>query len=86
VNKTATTPDEHLQGARKALALLAVMTVAAIGGPFLIALVIRGGARPDWPPDRPVEWFAFVGVTGLVVALLLTTLVIAFRARSRSTR
>ena len=28
----------------------------ASAGRSLILVVVRGGASPDWPPDRPVEW------------------------------
>jgi hypothetical protein len=56
---------------RLAYALLAAMTLLSFGGPFLIGAIMRGGVSPDWPPDRPVEWIAFTGVTGLVVAVLI---------------
>ena len=32
------------------------MTVVSFGGPFLILVVVRGGASADWPPDRAIEW------------------------------
>jgi hypothetical protein len=54
--------------------LLVLMTIATFGGPVGIAVVLRGGASPEWPPDRPVEWFAFGGVTGVVVILLVACL------------
>jgi hypothetical protein len=45
--------------------VLGLMTLVSFGGPVLIAVLLRGGTRSGWPPDRPVEW---VGV-GLVMAL-----------------
>ncbi len=50
--------------------LLAAMTLWSFGGPIAIGFFLRGGARPDWPPDRPVEWAVLIGVSGTVVALM----------------
>jgi hypothetical protein len=49
------------------LVLLGLLTVASVAGPFVIFLTVRGGARPEWPPDRPVEWW----VTGLICAAVV---------------
>jgi hypothetical protein len=49
--------------------LLAAMTLASFGGPFVILLVLRGGKSARWPPDRLVEWIAIAVVFGLVIAL-----------------
>jgi hypothetical protein len=51
--------------------LLGLMTVATFGGPVAIGLALRGGDRPDWPPDRPVEWWVLGGISGLVFALMV---------------
>lgn len=56
---------------RVAYILLGLLTLATFGGYFLIGAVLRGGASPAWPPDRPVEWGVFAGVTGSVVGLML---------------
>ena len=56
---------------RLAYALLTLMSVVSFGGPFLIGSVMRGGFSPKWPPDRPVEWIAVVGVTGVVVVIMI---------------
>jgi hypothetical protein len=56
---------------RIAYALLAAMTLLSFGGPFLIGTIMRGGASPNWPPDRPVEWTVFAVVTGLVLVVLV---------------
>ncbi len=61
---------------RLAYALLGLMTLASFGGPFLIGMILRGGANPEWPPDRPVEWVAFAGIAGLVVIILVALSVI----------
>lgn len=52
------------------LVLLGLLTVATMAGPFVIFLVIRGGDRPEWPPDRPLEWWTFGLISAAVVALL----------------
>jgi hypothetical protein len=52
-------------------ALLGAMTLISFGGPFLILLVVRGGADSNWPPDRPVEWVTIGLVTWLAIALFL---------------
>jgi len=56
---------------RLAYVLLALMSLASFGGPFLIGTVLRGGESPTWPPDRPVEWGVVAGVTGVVVVVLI---------------
>ncbi len=56
---------------RLAYVLLAIMSVTSFGGPFLLGSVLRGGDRPNWPPDRPIEWVAVIGVTGVVVAVMI---------------
>jgi hypothetical protein len=55
---------------RLPLVLLGLMTVASFGGPFAIFLTIRGGESNHWPPDRPVEWWVFGLIIGLVVVLM----------------
>ncbi|HEY2155504.1 MAG TPA: hypothetical protein VGH33_07735 [Isosphaeraceae bacterium] len=54
-----------------AYVLLGLLTLATFGGYFLIGYVLKGGASPAWPPDRPVECGVFAGITGAVVGLLL---------------
>lgn len=43
--------------------LFLLLTLMTFGGPLAIVIVGRGGDRPSWPPDRPVEWWVFGGVT-----------------------
>ncbi len=54
-----------------AYVLLGLLTLATFGGYVLIGYVLRGGASAGWPPDRPIEWGVFAGVTGSVVGLIL---------------
>jgi hypothetical protein len=56
--------------------LLGLMTIATFGGPLLIAVALRGGQSPEWPPDRPIEWVVFYGTSGLVVVLMAACLAI----------
>jgi hypothetical protein len=58
--------------------LLAAMTLISVGGPFAVYLVIRGGLRPDWPPDRLVEWIVISLVVGAAVALFVACLTIGW--------
>lgn len=71
--------------ARQAWILLVVMTAAVLGGPIGFGAILRGGARPDWPPDRPVEWAALLGICGLVVALMALSVAVAV-ANQRAAR
>jgi uncharacterized membrane protein YedE/YeeE len=65
-------------GARLPYFLLGAMTFVSFGGPFAVFLVMRGGLRPDWPPDRPVEWIVIGTVIGLAVALFIACLTIGW--------
>ncbi len=53
--------------------LLGLMTVLTFGGPLAIGYVLQGGASPKWPPDRPVEWFTFLGISGMVLVLMMAS-------------
>jgi hypothetical protein len=61
--------------------LLALMTLVAFPGPFLIGWVLQGGTRPNWPPDRPVEWLTFLAIVALVAALMLACLALGLLNR-----
>ena len=54
--------------------LLGLMTAFSFGGPLGIGYVLRGGTSPNWPPDRPVEWATFIGVSSMVVVLMMACL------------
>ncbi len=58
--------------------LLGAMTLVSFGGPFAVFLVLRGGLRSDWPPDRRIEWIVIGTVIGLAVALFLACLTIGW--------
>jgi len=53
---------------RPAYVLLGLMTLLSFGGPFLIAAILWGGQRSEWPPDRPIEW---IGVGSILVLFLV---------------
>jgi hypothetical protein len=55
-------------------ALLGAMTLVSFGGPFLVLVVVWGGASPYWPPDRPVEWFTIALVLVLFVVFFIACL------------
>jgi hypothetical protein len=57
--------------------LLGLMTLAAFGGPVVFGLVLHGGDRPDWPPDRPVEWWTLAIVTALVVVMMAASIALS---------
>jgi hypothetical protein len=57
--------------------LLGLMTAFSFGGPLAIGYVLRGGASPNWPPDRPVEWVMLIGVSGMVILLMMACLSLA---------
>jgi len=52
-------------------ALLGVMSLVCFGGPFVIFVVVRGGASPFWPPDRAIEWITIAIVIGLFLILFV---------------
>jgi hypothetical protein len=52
-------------------ALLGAMTLLTFGGPFLVLVVVQGGASPNWPPEGAFEWITIAVVVGLFVALFV---------------
>jgi drug/metabolite transporter (DMT)-like permease len=65
------------------LLLLGLMTVASFAGPFLVALVFRGGEHQGWPPERPAEWWTLGGVSVVVVVLMAACLTVGLWSKSR---
>jgi hypothetical protein len=57
------------------MVLFGVLTLLTFAGPLAIFAVGRGGDRPTWPPDRPVEWRVFLGVTIGFVLLFLACVI-----------
>jgi hypothetical protein len=51
--------------------LLGAMSLVTFGGPFLVLVVVRGGASPNWPPDRAIEWITIAVVFGLFATLFV---------------
>jgi hypothetical protein len=66
--------------------LLGAMTVFSFGGPVAIGYVLRGGASPRWPPDRPVEWATLLGISGMVLVLMLACLSLGLANRKAMKR
>ncbi len=66
--------------------LLGLLTVATLGGPLAFGSVLRGGPRPDWPPDRAVEWWALALITALVLGLMSATIAAGWTAMRAPTR
>ncbi len=58
--------------------LLGAMTIVSFGGPFVILMVVRGGPRPEWPPDRVVEWVVIGMVFGLAFSLFTACVTIGW--------
>jgi hypothetical protein len=59
-----------------AFVLLGLLTVATLGGPLAIFLTLKGGARPEWPPDRALEWWMLGGTIGTYLVLLAACLLV----------
>jgi hypothetical protein len=59
-------------------ALLGAMTLVSFGGPFLILVVVQGGASAHWPPDRALEWITIALVLGLFAALFVACVTIGW--------
>ncbi|GAC1451431.1 MAG: hypothetical protein NVSMB9_36390 [Isosphaeraceae bacterium] len=64
------------------LVMLGLLTAATLLGPFAIFLTIRGGRSPDWPPDRPIEWWVLGLVCAAVVVLMAGCLTAGLWSRS----
>lgn len=59
-------------------ALLGLLTLVCFGGPLALWLVVRGGSSADWPPDRAVEWGAFVLVASSGVVLFVACVTVGW--------
>jgi hypothetical protein len=71
---------------RQAMVLLVLMTCAAFGGPIGFGAILRGGPRAGWPPDRPVEWAALVGISGIVLALMVLSVAVSLANQREAKR
>ena len=61
---------------RGPLILLALMTLVTFLGPLVIWLTLRGGRHRDFPPDRPIEWIALVGIIAAATILMIACLAV----------
>ena len=61
--------------------LLGAMTATTVIGPFVIGFVLRGGASPNWPPDRAIEWATVLGISGAVLVFMGACLSLALTTR-----
>ncbi len=59
---------------RRMMIIFGILSVFTLTGPLAIIFVGRGGDHSTWPPDRPIEWIVFVGVTITYTILLGWTL------------
>jgi len=56
--------------------LLGLMSLVCFGGPFALALLLSGGERSGWPPDRTVEWAGTIGLLAVFTILFVACLTI----------
>ena len=83
------TPPAPPRLPRGPFVLLGLMTATTLMGPLGIGLALRGGASPNWPPDRPVEWVVAIGTCAAVAVLMAACLGLAVvnrRAPGAATR
>ena len=73
------TAPNPIPPSRLPMVLFGVMTVMCFGGPFGLMWILRGGTEPAWPPDRPVEWVALIGMCAIVASLMVVLLVMNLR-------
>lgn len=66
--------------------LFGMLSVLTFAGPLLIFIVGGGGARPTWPPDRPIEWQVFLGVTIGYLLLFASCMIDGSRLLARQRR
>jgi len=69
---------------RRSMLLFGLLTLATFVGPLVIVVVGRGGRRPSFPPDRPLEHLVFWGVTGGYALLMGLCLWETSRSNRRS--
>ncbi len=67
--------------ARGPFVLLGLMTATTILGPVIIGVVLRGGPRPHWPPDRVIEWATVLGVSAAVIILMVACVALLWTNR-----
>jgi hypothetical protein len=65
------------------LVLLGLLTLVTFVGPCVAFMTLRGGEVSEWPPDRPVEWWAIGLTLGLGFVLTVACITTALQARSK---
>lgn len=61
---------------RLPLLVLGLLTLDCFLGPLALWLVLGGGARDKWPPDRPVEWVVAGAIIASAAALFVACLTV----------
>lgn len=64
--------------------MFGAMTLASFGGPALIGVVLWGGASPEWPPDRPIEWITVIGTALVVFGLMVGIIVVGLSQKRKN--
>jgi hypothetical protein len=54
--------------------VLGLLTLDCFLGPLALRMILRGGSRDEWPPDRPVEWVVAWAIIGLAAGLFVACL------------
>ena len=64
--------------------MLGILTLITFGGPIAIGIVLWGGASPNWPPDRPIEWLTVLGLGSVALVLMLAIVIMGASQRQKS--
>ena len=69
------------------MTLLVLMTLVTFVGPMAVWMVVQGGPRQDFPPDRPIEWIVLGGAAAAAAILMIACLacgLVNYRALGRA--
>ncbi len=56
--------------------VLGLLTLDCFLGPLALGMILRGGSRSVWPPDRPIEWAAAWAIVASAVGLFAACLAV----------